>query len=151
MGAAAARDGGRVAFVRRPPVVSVPIGPKPRSTRVSVTLPAAGTYRAWIDGSFAGRLEVLVDGRSLGAHRHRLEHPGQLVPFGAAQLTAGRHELALRYSRSDLHPGSGAGFDGVRSLVLGRSTADLPVETIVPSRARTLCGQNLDWLEVVGP
>jgi len=117
--AVAARAGGRVAFVRRPPVISVPLGPKPRSLRVAVTLPADGTYRAWIDGSFAGRLEVLVDGRSLGAHRHRLEHGGQLVPFGAARLAAGRHELALRYSGADLHPGSGAGFDGISRLVLG--------------------------------
>jgi len=36
-------------------------------------------------------------------------------------------------------------------LVLGRTTADLPVTHVQASNARSLCGKNLDWVEALGP
>ncbi len=36
-------------------------------------------------------------------------------------------------------------------LVLGATTAaDRPVVVIKPSRARSLCGERLDWIEAIG-
>jgi hypothetical protein len=96
-------------------------------------------------------MEVLVDGRSVGASRHRIEHPGQLVPFGRIRLAAGRHEVTLRYSGADLYPGSGARFGILDRFVLARNTEDVPIRAIEPARAGELCGHSLDWIEAQAP
>jgi hypothetical protein len=35
-------------------------------------------------------------------------------------------------------------------LVLGSTPADFPVTYVQPSKARMLCGRNLDWIEALG-
>ena len=117
--------------------------------RTLARVPRDGRYGVWLRGSFRSRLEVLVDGREVGAARHELGYPGVYVPFGSLPLQAGPHEVVLRYHGADLHPGSAGEAASAGPLVLGRETANRPVSFVPPSRARSLCGQRLDWVEVV--
>lgn len=146
--AIATQEHGRMAFVPRRPPVTVSLTGPPRSTAFSVTVPG-GRYDLWLSGSFGGRMEVDVDGRRVGARRHRLEHSGQLVPFGSVELAPGRHRVSLRYSGADLHPGSAASFGLLDRFVVARTTEDVPVRTIPAARARELCGRTLDWVEAI--
>ena len=167
LGKLAAASNGSLAYVARRPPVSVDLAPLARPRRLGrraararcrgrrarcafrSTL-QAGRYDVWLAGSFAGRMDVLVDGRVVGSSRHRLEHPGQFIPFGTVRLTPGRHEVALRYHGSDWHPGSAATIGmPLDRVVLAKTTEDLPVQTLDPSRARELCGRSLDWIEAI--
>jgi len=146
----AAGAGGRLAFVPRPPPATHDLSGPPRSLAFSVTVPG-GRYQAWLSGSFPGRMEVRVDGRRVGALRHRLEHSGQMIPFGDVDLGRGQHRVELRYSGADLHPGSAARFGLLDRFILGRTTENVPFQTIPPSRAHELCGRTLDWVEALAP
>lgn len=166
LAALAVRNGGRLAYVSRPSPVVVklaalsrptawgPVTTNPYPTRAGtmsfpVTLPG-GTWSVWVGGSFSAGLRLLVDGREVGVRRHRFEHPGQYVQFGTASLRPGLHEVELRYSGPDWHPGSAAlAPQALEQVVFARTTEDVPVSTIAPSRARQLCGRSLDWIEAV--
>ena len=68
------------------------------------------------------------------------------------RLRKGSNRLTLRYTGPDIHPGSAAqvGF-GLGPLIVGRSDpAELKVTYVPASKARTLCGKSLDWIEAVG-
>jgi hypothetical protein len=122
----------------------------PGTLKTTVDLPSTGRYGVWVGGSFRRRLEVAVDGYRVGAARHQLTHPGVYTPFGAIQLTAGTHDVVLRYTADNLRPGSGGMYSYLGPLVLSRSTAVLPVSTVTPAAARSLCGKSLDWIEALG-
>jgi hypothetical protein len=116
----------------------------------SLRIPVTARYRVWLGGAFRDRLEVVIDGKSLGSDRNELNHAGQFTPFRSIRLTAGAHTLSLRYSGPDLHPGSGGTQFPLGPLVLATTTADLPVTFVRPADARTLCGKSLDWIEAQG-
>jgi hypothetical protein len=123
-----------------------------RSTKLAfdVRLRASGRYDAWLGGSFVSRLSISVDGKLLATRRHVLNWPGQFTPLGAADLTAGSHRVVVNYSGPDLHPGSGGNPPfGAGPLVFSRATGDLSVTYVSPSRARSLCGKDLDWIEAI--
>ena len=72
--------------------------------------------------------------------------------MGEVELTAGSHKVELRYTAANLRPGSGGPvYFPLGPLVLGRDTADLPVTTVQPADARSLCGKSLDWVEAIAP
>jgi hypothetical protein len=166
----ASKAGGVLAVVHRSPATvlplshaSVPAGWKtytaqpqlvfpngPGVARVTVVLPSSARYNVWIGGSFRRHLEVLVDGRHVGEARHRLTHPGVYTPLGSLPLAAGTHDVVLRYAADTLRPGSGGAYSYLGPLVLARSTAALPVTTVTPAAARSLCGKSLDWIEALG-
>jgi hypothetical protein len=109
-----------------------------------------GLYEVWLGGSVRGEVELLVDGAPVGATRHRLNNAGQYVGLGETTLTAGRHELELRYSGPDLHPGSGGLPLPLGPLVLSRSqAADGRVTYVDPAGAASLCGRRWDWVEAL--
>jgi hypothetical protein len=81
--------------------------------------------------------------------QNHLNHPGVDTPLGEADLTAGRHEISLHMSAVDLSPGSGGPPLAMGPLVVSRSTGDLPLLSLPPARARSLCGKRLDWVEAV--
>jgi hypothetical protein len=166
----AAGKGGRLAAVSRPQpiVLALSKGAYPPSWQSysgspdvvypgrsgtltsTMTVPSAGRYGVWLGGSFRRRLEVLVDGRTIGTRRHQLNHPGDYTPMGNVDLTAGRHSVTLRYSAADLLPGSGGPAFPLGPLVLSRYTNELPVTYLPPSNATSLCGKSLDWVEAIG-
>ncbi len=118
--------------------------------RRTVRVAAAGRYDIGVDGSFVGRLELVVNGRVLRSERHELNWPAEFQPFGTAVLRRGANEITLRYSGPDLRPGSGGAPPfGTGPLVIGPSLPRLPVTTVPPADASSLCGTTLDWVEAI--
>lgn len=113
------------------------------------TVPRSGGYALWLGGSFRGRLRLYVDGSLVADARDRLR-PNGYEPFRATTLGAGSHRFVLRYGGSDLDPGSGGYQFGLGPLVLTAGPEDIPVRYVPSAEARTLCGQNLDWIEALG-
>ncbi|HTN26007.1 MAG TPA: hypothetical protein VL120_18605 [Solirubrobacteraceae bacterium] len=171
--ARARRLGGRIAYVPRAriraiqpadlrhpdtwvpfggyPGALVPAGPGGVTARASVT--AAGRYRLWIEGSFARRMTVRVDGRRVGRTPEELNNPGEYVSFGPLTLAPGAHRIAIHQGGGDLRPGSGGYLSSLRhvgAIVLSPlSEETLTVKTVAPAGWRRLVGVNADWLEIV--
>jgi len=162
-------QGGRLAAVPRPPLATVDLSQVPErpaewtpsetpaavepkgggTLRADVELVDGGRHELWVGESFRGGLRVHVDGRQLGTERHSLSHGGQYVPLGRRTLSAGNHQVQLELSGSDLHPGSRGRPQPVGPLALSTTTADRPVTYVAASRAESLCGRRLDWIEAV--
>jgi hypothetical protein len=117
----------------------------------TVSVPSAGRYGVWIEGSFRRKIELSVDGRHVASVRNELSHGSQYVPLGSVELAAGAHELRLSYGGEELRPGSDGPPLPLGPLVLGTATADRPVEYLPSANAVSLCGQRLDWIEALGP
>lgn len=161
--------GGRLAAVPRSPVTVIQLSRTsiPPTWGISAVDPAvvyprqsgsihaipslreSGHYDLWLGGSFRGRAELSIDGKLLGASRHRLNEAGEYTPFGEVSLTAGLHRVTVRYGGSDLHPGSGGQAFPLGPVVLSQQTANRPIQYVQPQSARSLCGQSLDWVEAV--
>jgi hypothetical protein len=107
-------------------------------------------YQLWLGGSFGRGFDVTVDANGLGRVKDELANIGQYVSVGTRVLSPGTHVITLRYPGPDLTPGSGAEDTILSAIVLepmdDPGTAML---TVNPSQARTLCGRELDWIEVV--
>ncbi len=119
------------------------------SATTQTVLDSGGQYGVWIGGSFRGRVEIDVDGVSAGSMRDRLSHGGSYSQLGSLQLGPGRHRITLRYGRGFFHPGNAGDSFPLGPIVLSRETANRPVFYVPPSRAQSLCGQRLDWIEAV--
>ncbi len=76
-------------------------------TSVTVEIPRGGRYELWMGGSLRGRLEVRVDGRTVGSTRHQLSYSGQFVPIGRTELATGTHLVQIEIERPRLSPGAG--------------------------------------------
>jgi hypothetical protein len=165
---------GRLAAVLRPANVAVDLNGSPPGTPGSygeapaleypqgavtypivIEAPVAGIYDIGLDGSFLGRLELFAGTKRVGDARHELNWPSEYEPLASVRLSKGENRLTLRYDGPDLHPGSSwsgrTSPFGLGPLVVGRAEPDLPVTYVKPSRARTLCGKSLDWIEAVQP
>ena len=87
----------------------------------------------------------------VGEARHELNNEGGFVTLGEAQLSAGPHEVELRFGGADLHPGSG-GFPrpGTGPLLFAPAGEEAGEIVAVPvSESERLCGQPWDWIEAV--
>jgi hypothetical protein len=162
----AGEPGGAVTAARRPGTVVVPLdraefpigwpagerAVNPLSDAVveaEADLPRGGTWAAWLGGSVRGGVELRIDGREIGSARHALNNYGYFVDLGGAALEAGRHRLELRFTRADLHPGSGGRAEPAGPLILTTTEPeDAELETVPATRARELCGRRFDWVEV---
>ncbi len=122
------------------------------ATDGTLEVPRAGRYAAWLLGSVRGSVELWIDGRKVGEARQQLENEGSFVELGESQLSAGTHEVELRFGGADLHPGSG-GFPRPATGPLlfspaGEGTGGLVSVPIAESRR--LCGKSWDWIEALG-
>lgn len=120
----------------------------PGYARGRVVIERTGTYRAWVRGSFPRATHVLVD----GVRRLTVEGtntPGQWLGDVALRLQAGAHRVEVRVPGGALEPGDGA------AVTIGPVVfvADEPrrLETVPLARWRSLCGRELDWIELVEP
>jgi hypothetical protein len=120
--------------------------------KVSVDAPRTGLYEIWLGGSVRPQVELLIDGRPAGEVRHQLNNEGLYVLLGRAQLERGTHDITVRFSDADLHPGSGGNPRSIGPLVLSDSDAsDSTVVDLPAAEAeRRLCGRRWDWIELVG-
>jgi hypothetical protein len=113
-------------------------------------VPRSGRYGVWLGGTFRSRLAIAIDGKRVGTRRHELNWPWQMTPFASVDVGAGSHRVTVDYSGPGLRPGSGGEPPtGTGPLVLGRTAGNLPVTYVAPSRAQTLCGKSLDWIEAL--
>ena len=161
-------DASRLVAVGREPVVAVSLASLPHpadwgasggaavypesdgTVAATFSAPRPGLYGIWIGGSFVGRLEARVDGKSVGRSRHELEWTGQFVELARVRLATGAHRVALAYDAGGVRPGS----QGTAPFPLGplvvapaASARRIAVDT---NDARALCGRRLDWVEAVG-
>jgi hypothetical protein len=120
----------------------------------TASLPAqvapAGDYDVWVQGSFARGLEISIDGGRVGFVRDHPNFEGHWNRFGSARLTAGRHEVVLRYPGASLRPGSGDQPQRVGPVALVPRAPAVRLTEVAPSDAESLCARSLDWLAVVG-
>ena len=116
---------------------------------VPVVLPFAGRWRAWVGGTVLGGLEVRVDGRPAGRHRHQLALGAHWLRFDALSLTAGTHRVQVRH-RARLRAGTGRLVPPIGPVALSPESPLSPTE-VPAGRWRTLCdGTRLDWVEALG-
>ncbi len=156
--AAVARSGTAVAGLQSgsPPPWRVADGVVPVTDgegTVELDVPRGGRWRVWVGGATLGRLELAVDGRSVGSKRHELSHPGQWLGFDALDLPPGTHRVTFEYTGGR----AGRGRTGAQPLLgpLALSPVaeegDLPVTSVTPNRYRSLCdGRRYDWIEALG-
>jgi hypothetical protein len=120
------------------------------TARVTVSVPFDGPYRAWVGGGTRGRLDVRVDGRSVGAVSHDIALGGPWLRFGAIDLTAGSHTVDVRYHKG-LRIGTRARAVPLGPIALSPVLADgdLPVQTVPVAQVKQLCtAKSYDWVEV---
>lgn len=120
----------------------------PASARGRVVVERSGTYRAWVRGSFPRATHVLID----GVRRLTVEGtntPGQWLGDVALRLQAGAHKIEVRVPGGAPKPGDGAAVTVGPVLFV----ADEPrrLQTVPLARWRSLCGRELDWIELVRP
>jgi hypothetical protein len=143
-----------------------PVPDKLRSGVVkgTVEIPATHRYTFWMSGVFDRRVQVLIDGKALAKPRREYVFSYPIFVFmGGSRLSKGTHAVEVRYGDDGkLHPGTGGRaaiaprIDTPRPL-LGFSPLtfmpDAPwkLYDLKPSRARNLCGHNLDWVEGIAP
>jgi len=121
----------------------------------AIRVPAAGSYHAWIEGSFARRLSLRIDGRLVGHTRAGLENAGAYQRLGTMRLAGGEHRLVLQQGGGDLRPGNAGYRSSLRHIgpIILAPVADdqLPVTYLRAGDWRRLIGMNADWLEIVRP
>jgi hypothetical protein len=122
----------------------------PGTLRATVRIAREGRYRIWLGGSVRGEMKAAVDGVPVGSARQQLNRVGGWIPFGAAAMTPGKHEISLSYSGQDLHPGSGNQAAPIGPLAVTTDRADPGVRRLPASRAGELCGKRWDWIEALG-
>ena len=114
---------------------------------VPISLERGGRYRLWVGGSVRGTLGASVDGIPVGSLSSQLQHAGQWLDLGVADLARGTHHVSLEVSLGSSSPGVGGGGFPLGPLVLepvrGKSVL------IEPSAADELCGLTLDWVEAL--
>jgi hypothetical protein len=113
-------------------------------------VPASRPYTIWVGGMWRGSLELSIDGKRLGSAQNVAAWPSNFSELGRARLAAGVHVMELRYSGSDWRPGSaGPPAFGLGPFAVADETQNRLVTFVEPSRARTLCGRSLDWVEAL--
>jgi len=134
---------------RRPQSILLGNPPARGERTLTVSVPEAGDYTAWLGGDWFGLASISVDGRTVGSRREELDWPGLYTDLGSVPLSAGEHQVTIRYETGGWHPGSGATPYSFGPAALSQKDARETVVTVSPEQARSLCGRRLDWVEAV--
>jgi hypothetical protein len=161
----ATRTGGRLAAVVRPQPITVPLTGTTHpadwtsgqrvvlrssgTLTTSIDVAAAGEYEFWLRGWVRGTVRVLVDGVQVGQLSQQLNQYENYSSLGVGEISAGRHELQLEYSAPWFAPGVGGSSDAVDPLVMSPVPTTTDVVQVPAADYQSLCGKQLDWLEVV--
>jgi hypothetical protein len=168
--AQARRAGAQIAYVARPqvpmlvptsaarphdwgevggdPLSVIPRG-DPGVVTGNISVPTSGRYDVAVDGSLSQKMGFLVDGRRVGSVSYELGPPGQITPVGSATLNAGTHRVTVVRPPNNLTPGDGGIGRLLGPVVFLHGDTLGSVSTIAFSQARRLCGESLDWIEIV--
>jgi hypothetical protein len=112
-----------------------------------------GRYQIWLGGSVRGEIEATVDGRELGSLDGHLANTGEYAQLGDARLSAGPHQLLLRYDSKPLSPGTSTPKElsyPTGPLAVSSTPDDPGVRYVEPDQAGKLCGRDWDWVEALG-
>jgi hypothetical protein len=121
----------------------------PGTLWAAARLARTGAYELWLGGSFRRLVDLTVDDIVSVDERDQLNHAGQWVPLGTAELAAGRRALTLTYPEPDWRPGSGEPPFAFGPIALTPRGSESRIESVDPARAGELCGRQLDWVEAV--
>jgi len=123
----------------------------PGTLRAHIALVSDQRYELWLGGSFARGFRVHMDGRMVGRVEDQLQNIGQYSAVATRYRTRGVHTITLEYPPAGvLTPGSGAELTQLSAISL--EPLDSPrteMISVTPARAGTLCGRELDWIEIV--
>ncbi|MDQ3676437.1 MAG: hypothetical protein M3401_06480 [Actinomycetota bacterium] len=113
-----------------------------------------GRYRAWIEGSFARRLTLKVDGKVVGVTPRGLNNPGAYASLGVLRLRRGTHRVELSQGNGRrAQPGNRGYLSSLRHIgpiILNPvGNEDIAVTQIAPPQWRRLVGLRCDWLEII--
>jgi hypothetical protein len=168
----ATRDGGVLATAHTPDPVVVPLSaanfpggwyrnasapetvtPTSDGTLVtSVNIPKGGGYSVWLGGFTLRDATIAVDGRKVGTvAANGSANPGIESPAGYVTLGPGNHLVTVTYGDSWFRPGATAPGYGIGPVIFAPVTGVSVVTNVPPAKAATLCGQSLDWIEIVKP
>jgi hypothetical protein len=118
----------------------------PGQARGTIAIEQPGVYRAWLRGDFPRAVQIFVDGRSAGTVKG-VNTPGQWLDGARVRLGAGEHRVEVRMSGGSLAPSDGA-IVTIGTLALVREEPAV-LRTVPVARWRSLCGRDLDWIELV--
>jgi hypothetical protein len=105
-----------------------------------------GRYRVWLYGSSGRPIHAVIDGRTVGSMK-QVNSPGQWVEVAQVTLPRGQHRLEIQRPGGSLAPGDG--YAGRIGPMVLEPVARGEILRAAPSRARDLCRQPLDWVEIV--
>jgi hypothetical protein len=139
--------GGTLTTATRPEAISLGEPPARGEVGLTVSVPTAGDYTAWLGGDWFGLASISVDARKVGSMREELDWPGLYTDLGSVRLAAGEHLVRIRYETGGWRPGSGGTPYSFGPAALSLVDTREPVETT--SDPQSLCGRRLDWVEAV--
>jgi hypothetical protein len=129
------------------------IGGATATAHIVVRQRAAG-YQVWLGGTFIRGFVVAVDGRRIGSVSDSLNPPGDYNRIGSPlTLAPGAHTITVTYSDENLSPGSADSeyYSSLFAIALAPPASTMRYVELPPSKADSLCGRSLDWIEVVAP
>jgi hypothetical protein len=109
-----------------------------------------GRYAVWVQGDFPEPIVVQLDGRTLGT-LHVSNTPLQWDEVASLQLAPGAHTLRLVRPAGHRHLGPGEWEVGTIGAAALQREASERLQTVAVRSWRTLCGQRVDWVELVRP
>ena len=140
-------------------ISSPSLAPAATGARATATITLAHAvrgYRVWLGGSFQRGFDVSLDGRPIGSISDALNPLGAYEQVGPPlDLAAGRHTITVTYPTDGIGPGSADTepyYTELSGIALAPPQSDGRYLEATPAHAAaTLCGQTLDWLEIVAP
>jgi hypothetical protein len=122
------------------------------------TIPVAGRYDFFIEGSFGRPVNVSVDGRHVGTAAYQVSYPAEWILIATHRLSAGVHKVEITRGGVSLHAGNGDGVDPfnrtIGPLVIMPARLGVPAMRYGSVRELPrLCKSSraVRWLEVTRP
>ncbi|HEY2282782.1 MAG TPA: hypothetical protein VGH60_04445 [Solirubrobacteraceae bacterium] len=119
------------------------------------TIPVAGPYDFFIEGSFGRPVSVSVDGRHVGTAAYQVSYPAEWIMIASRRLSTGVHKVEITRGGVSLHAGNGDGVDPFNRTIgpLVIMPARLGVPTMRYGSVRELprlcrASRAVRWLEV---
>ena len=140
-----------LAAATRPQTIWLGAPPLSGERDVTVSIPKDGEYFAWLGGDWYGDTSISVDGHEVGSRREELNWPRAFTPeLGRTRLAAGQHVVTIRHATGGWRAGSGAVPYSFGPAALSPvDDRPEPFRKVPVSRAQSLCGQRLDWVEAL--
>jgi hypothetical protein len=125
----------------------------PGRLSASFRLSHSGTWQLWLQGQIMPAVSVSVDGRALASVAGQLDGnslvPDTITPL-SLRLAAGVHRLTIVRKGFTLAPGDdGSAVLDAAFLTPAGAGAQQTLRVAKAANWRSLCGQQLDWAEVV--